>query len=361
MQWRQKKTTSQSENRTSIRERKRRRRQPKADEPQTQEITARLSRLNKPEDMSLEDWQIELRRQFGREQAFTLKNLGEQPIFSEFEVTNPQSQSTYRVHIRGTQPGDNTAPAPISPPTRSAPASTSNSPWPPWNASAAAAGSCGRASSRATARSISNTAPSREVRFRPGTCLPGRAGPPGCTTISAPTAPCCPKPSPASRPSWPRPAPCEPRAALPRRRPGLRRRGARRRAAPAARDRGVSARHPQCRVQGPAAHLALRLPARGRPVRRPRRPLPDRRRDGPGQDHPGHRRRRDHGPAVRRRARADRLPDLAQAPVAARDRALRRTAPSRSSAACAAAAKPALPPTPSSRSPITTPFIATST
>jgi superfamily II DNA or RNA helicase len=57
--------------------------------------------------MSLEDWQIELRRQFGREQNFTLKNLGEQPVFSEFDVTNPQSRNTYRVSIRGTRVGDN--------------------------------------------------------------------------------------------------------------------------------------------------------------------------------------------------------------------------------------------------------------
>jgi superfamily II DNA or RNA helicase len=67
----------------------------------------KLSRLHKPEGMSLEDWQIELRRQFGREQKFTLRNLGEERVFSEFEVTNPQSQNTYRVHIRGRLPGDN--------------------------------------------------------------------------------------------------------------------------------------------------------------------------------------------------------------------------------------------------------------
>src|SRR5262245_30888755 len=67
----------------------------------------KLSRLYKPPEMSLEDWQIELRRQFGREQEFTLKNVGDQPFFSEFHVTNPQSQRTYHVQIRGVQPGDN--------------------------------------------------------------------------------------------------------------------------------------------------------------------------------------------------------------------------------------------------------------
>ena len=97
---------------------------------------------------------------------------------------------------------------------------------------------------------------------------------------------------------------------------------------------------PQRRLQGPAQGLSLRLPARGRPVRRAGRPLPDRRRDGPGQDHPGHRRRRDHGPPLRRRARADRLPHLAQAPVAARDRTLHRSVGAGHRRPAAAAAPP---------------------
>jgi superfamily II DNA or RNA helicase len=68
----------------------------------------RLSRLHKPAGMSLNDWQVELRRQFGREQDFRLKNLGEDPVFSEFEITNPQSQNIYRVLVRGGKVGDNT-------------------------------------------------------------------------------------------------------------------------------------------------------------------------------------------------------------------------------------------------------------
>jgi superfamily II DNA or RNA helicase len=57
--------------------------------------------------MSLEAWQAALRRQFGREQRFTLRNLGPDPLFSEFQVTNPQSRTTYRVAIRGSAPGRN--------------------------------------------------------------------------------------------------------------------------------------------------------------------------------------------------------------------------------------------------------------
>ena len=66
-----------------------------------------LSRLRKPENMSLEEWQTTLRRQFGREQRFKLENIGSAPVFSEFRVHNPQSGSSYRVAIRGSRPGDN--------------------------------------------------------------------------------------------------------------------------------------------------------------------------------------------------------------------------------------------------------------
>jgi len=57
--------------------------------------------------MSLEAWQIGLRREFGRTQRFLLRNIGAEPVFSEFAVTNPQTKGTYRVAIRGRKPGDN--------------------------------------------------------------------------------------------------------------------------------------------------------------------------------------------------------------------------------------------------------------
>lgn len=73
----------------------------------TKPLRAKLSPLCKPEGMSLEAWQIELRRQFGREQKFRLRNFGAEAVFSDFEVTNPQTGSTYRVSIRGSGLGDN--------------------------------------------------------------------------------------------------------------------------------------------------------------------------------------------------------------------------------------------------------------
>jgi len=67
----------------------------------------KISRLKKPADLSLEQWQVALRKQFGPEQNFNLKNIGEEPIFSEFLVTNPETERQYRVAIRGEQLGVN--------------------------------------------------------------------------------------------------------------------------------------------------------------------------------------------------------------------------------------------------------------
>lgn len=74
---------------------------------QTTRKPPKLSRLLQPEDMSLEDWQTALRREFGVQQNFKLVNRGQQPIFSDFQITNPQSGGVYRVSIRGERPGDN--------------------------------------------------------------------------------------------------------------------------------------------------------------------------------------------------------------------------------------------------------------
>ncbi len=67
----------------------------------------KLSRTHAPDHLSPADWQRALRRQFGREQTFGLENLGSEPFFSEFRVSNPESKTRYRVVIRGTRPGDN--------------------------------------------------------------------------------------------------------------------------------------------------------------------------------------------------------------------------------------------------------------
>ncbi len=70
-------------------------------------VEARLSRTRRPHGLEAADWQTALRRQFGREQAYTLENLGHEPVFSEFRVHNPQGGTRYRVAIRGSALGCN--------------------------------------------------------------------------------------------------------------------------------------------------------------------------------------------------------------------------------------------------------------
>ncbi|MFO1465286.1 MAG: SNF2-related protein [Steroidobacteraceae bacterium] len=79
----------------------------KTDSHETRSKVRQLSHTRRPAEMDVAQWQRQLRRQFGRAQSFKLKNIGKAAVFSEFEVTNPQSKTRYRVAIRGIQPGEN--------------------------------------------------------------------------------------------------------------------------------------------------------------------------------------------------------------------------------------------------------------
>ena len=68
--------------------------------------TPKISHLHRPAEMSLNKWQIALRRQFGREQKFEYANLSSEPVFSDFQVTNPVTGGVYRVAIRGANLGE---------------------------------------------------------------------------------------------------------------------------------------------------------------------------------------------------------------------------------------------------------------
>ncbi len=54
----------------------------------------------KPSSMSLDEWQTQLRKQYAVDQHFKIKNIGNHPFFSDFEVFNPESGKTYKVSIR---------------------------------------------------------------------------------------------------------------------------------------------------------------------------------------------------------------------------------------------------------------------
>jgi len=70
-------------------------------------VEPRLSRTRRPEALSVAEWQAALRRQFGREQPFSLRNLGAEPVFATFRVDNLDSGTHYIVTIRGLAPGHN--------------------------------------------------------------------------------------------------------------------------------------------------------------------------------------------------------------------------------------------------------------
>jgi len=63
-------------------------------------VKEKVSYSRKPSDLSLEEWQIQLRKQFAADQHFKIKNIGDHPFFSDFEVFNPESKHTYKVSIR---------------------------------------------------------------------------------------------------------------------------------------------------------------------------------------------------------------------------------------------------------------------
>ena len=68
---------------------------------------AKVSYHRKPDDMTIEEWQIALRRQYAEKQSFNVKNIGNQSVFSDFLVYNPKSDKEYKIAIRSYEFGEN--------------------------------------------------------------------------------------------------------------------------------------------------------------------------------------------------------------------------------------------------------------
>lgn len=60
----------------------------------------RVSYHRRPQDMQLDLWQLGLRKQFGEENTFEVTNIGNQEVFSDFQVWNPETRNQYTVTIR---------------------------------------------------------------------------------------------------------------------------------------------------------------------------------------------------------------------------------------------------------------------
>lgn len=64
-------------------------------------VVEKISYLIKPLGMTLDQWQIVLRRQIARESSLRIQNIGNHPVFSNFKVNNPKTKKSYRVFIGG--------------------------------------------------------------------------------------------------------------------------------------------------------------------------------------------------------------------------------------------------------------------
>lgn len=70
-------------------------------------LLKKISPTSKPDNLSLENWQIALRQQIAVEGSFRIKNTGDHPVFSTFTVTNSKTKRIYKVVIRGEKLGIN--------------------------------------------------------------------------------------------------------------------------------------------------------------------------------------------------------------------------------------------------------------
>jgi SNF2 family DNA or RNA helicase len=62
--------------------------------------------------MMLREEQIDLRRRRAAEAHFTIRNLGRNRVFSDYQITNPSTGGCYKVSIRGFDVGDNSCECP---------------------------------------------------------------------------------------------------------------------------------------------------------------------------------------------------------------------------------------------------------
>lgn len=67
----------------------------------------RVSAIVKPQELSLEDWQARIRKQAAFDECFSVKNTGNHPVFTTYQVSNAKTNNVYRVEIRGEVAGIN--------------------------------------------------------------------------------------------------------------------------------------------------------------------------------------------------------------------------------------------------------------
>lgn len=71
------------------------------------ETPKKIPYYRKPDDLTLDQWQIGLRKQFGQDNEFLISNIGQEKIYSDFQVTNHATNNSYKVAIRSADDSQN--------------------------------------------------------------------------------------------------------------------------------------------------------------------------------------------------------------------------------------------------------------
>ena len=64
------------------------------------EYYKKISFHRQPDDFTTEEWQYALRKQFAEKHTFKIEKHGDQPVFSDYSVYNPESGLGYKVALR---------------------------------------------------------------------------------------------------------------------------------------------------------------------------------------------------------------------------------------------------------------------
>ncbi len=59
-----------------------------------------VTHTHKPKEMSDKEWQTTLRKQIAEKEIFNIENIGDEPVYSDFRIHNPNSKNTYKVALR---------------------------------------------------------------------------------------------------------------------------------------------------------------------------------------------------------------------------------------------------------------------
>lgn len=71
------------------------------------EVSKKIPYYRKPENLTLDQWQVGLRKQFGQDNEFVISNIGQEKIYSDFYVTNNATNNSYKVAIRSADDSQN--------------------------------------------------------------------------------------------------------------------------------------------------------------------------------------------------------------------------------------------------------------